>query len=44
VSVAPGVRASTTFSFHEPGTVLYACHLPGHFAYGMHGRVVVVAA
>jgi plastocyanin len=44
VSVPAHSRASTTFSFHEPGTVVYACHLPGHFAYGMHGRVVVVPA
>lgn len=42
VSVGAHDRASTTFSFHEPGTVVYACHLPGHFAYGMHGRIVVV--
>ena len=26
-----------------PGKVLFACHLPGHFAYGMKGYVVVVA-
>jgi uncharacterized cupredoxin-like copper-binding protein len=44
VSVAPDARASTTFWFHEEGTVLYACHLPGHLAYGMHGQVVVVPA
>ena len=42
VSVAADARASTTFGFHEPGTVGYACHLPGHLAYGMQGRVVVV--
>ncbi|MFI5047588.1 MAG: plastocyanin/azurin family copper-binding protein [Acidimicrobiia bacterium] len=44
VSVAAHSRASTTYVFHEPGTVVYACHLPGHFAYGMHGRVVVTPA
>ena len=43
VSVAAGARASTTFGFHEPGTVRYACHLPGHLAYGMQGRVVVTS-
>jgi uncharacterized cupredoxin-like copper-binding protein len=41
VSVAPGKTATTTFPFHTPGTVLFACHLPGHFAYGMVGDVVV---
>ncbi|MET0627978.1 MAG: plastocyanin/azurin family copper-binding protein [Acidimicrobiia bacterium] len=41
VSVPASGRASTTFVFHEPGEVLYACHLPGHFAYGMSGFVEV---
>lgn len=41
VSVPPGEVAATTFTFDEPGSVLFACHLPGHFAYGMKGRVVV---
>jgi plastocyanin len=41
VSVAPNTTATTSYGFHEPGTVLFACHLPGHFAYGMVGEVVV---
>jgi uncharacterized cupredoxin-like copper-binding protein len=41
VSVAPGETATTTYSFHTPGVVLFACHLPGHFAFGMVGDVVV---
>ena len=44
VSVAPGETATTTYDFHTPGVVVYACHLPGHFAYGMAGEVVVRAA
>ena len=44
VSVKPGERASTKYFFHEPGEVLYACHLPGHFEYGMKGTVVVTPA
>jgi len=43
VSVAPGETATTTYQFHTPGVVLFACHLPGHFAYGMVGEVVVKA-
>ena len=42
VSVPPNSRATTTFMFHDVGTVLYACHLPGHFEYGMKGTVEVV--
>jgi uncharacterized cupredoxin-like copper-binding protein len=43
VSVPALGRASTTYVFHEPGPVEYACHLPGHYQYGMHGIVEVVA-
>ena len=44
VSVAPGKTASTTYTFHTPGTVLFACHLRGHVAYGMVGDVIVKPA
>jgi uncharacterized cupredoxin-like copper-binding protein len=44
VSVAPGDTAMTFYEFNEPGTVTYACHLPGHVAYGMAGTIEVVAA
>jgi uncharacterized cupredoxin-like copper-binding protein len=42
VSVPPNQRASTTYRFDDPGTVEFACHLPGHYAYGMHGEIEVV--
>ena len=42
VSVPADARASTTYAFHAPGPVEFACHLPGHYQYGMHGTVVVV--
>ena len=42
VSVKPNERGLTTYRFDEPGTVVFACHLPGHFAYGMSGQVEVV--
>jgi uncharacterized cupredoxin-like copper-binding protein len=41
VSVRLFDTASTTYTFGEPGTVLFGCHLPGHWAYGMQGRIVV---
>jgi uncharacterized cupredoxin-like copper-binding protein len=43
VSIPASSRAETTFVFSDPGPVLYACHLPGHFRYGMSGYVDVVA-
>ena len=42
VSVATGTTAETTYDFEEPGTVVMACHLPGHFAFGMRGEIEVV--
>jgi uncharacterized cupredoxin-like copper-binding protein len=44
VSVPAGGTAVTTQTFDEPGTVEYACHLPGHYEYGMHGEIEVVPA
>lgn len=44
VSVGAGVRAVTTYAFDEVGTVEFACHLPGHYEYGMHGTIEVVPA
>jgi uncharacterized cupredoxin-like copper-binding protein len=41
VSVAPQDVGETFYRFDRPGRYEFACHLPGHFAYGMHGWVVV---
>jgi uncharacterized cupredoxin-like copper-binding protein len=43
VSVGPNAQAVTTFRFDDPGPVEFACHLPGHYQYGMHGTIEVVA-
>jgi uncharacterized cupredoxin-like copper-binding protein len=44
VSIPALSTAETTFLFATPDSVLYACHLPGHFRYGMSGYVDVVAS
>jgi uncharacterized cupredoxin-like copper-binding protein len=41
VSVAPLDRGVTFFKFDEAGRYEFACHLPGHLAYGMRGWVIV---
>jgi uncharacterized cupredoxin-like copper-binding protein len=41
VSIPGLTTAETTFTFGDLGSVLFACHLPGHFAYGMSGTVEV---
>ena len=41
VSVAPLDVVETTLTFTTPGTVQFICHIPGHEAYGMVGRLTV---
>ncbi|MGH2819357.1 MAG: cupredoxin domain-containing protein [Actinomycetota bacterium] len=41
ISVPAGRTRVTTYRFEEPGVVLMGCHLPGHYDYGMRGRVRV---
>jgi uncharacterized cupredoxin-like copper-binding protein len=42
VSVAPGATAVTTYRFGPAGgRLLFGCHLPGHWAYGMQGTITV---
>jgi uncharacterized cupredoxin-like copper-binding protein len=42
VTVGPNAMAITTFTFDEVGIFEFACHLPGHYEYGMRGEVKVV--
>ena len=44
VSVRPNGSAITTFTFDDVGTYEFACHLPGHYEYGMKGTIDVVPA
>ena len=41
ISVAAGETAETTYTFDEPGTFLFGCHLPGHYDYGMRGTITI---
>jgi uncharacterized cupredoxin-like copper-binding protein len=41
VSVAPESVGETFVNFNTPGRVEFACHLPGHFKFGMKGWIVV---
>jgi uncharacterized cupredoxin-like copper-binding protein len=43
LTVPPGQTKRLTWTFDEPGIVLYGCHVLGHWAAGMKGRIVVVA-
>jgi uncharacterized cupredoxin-like copper-binding protein len=41
VSVPAGATATTNYTFSRAGRVLFGCHLPGHWDYGMQGMVSV---
>ncbi len=44
ISLAPDEQGVTVYVFDEPGVLEMACHLPGHYTYGMRGEVEVVEA
>jgi uncharacterized cupredoxin-like copper-binding protein len=44
LTVPPGETRRLTWTFDEPGIVLYGCHVLGHWAAGMKGTIVVVPA
>jgi uncharacterized cupredoxin-like copper-binding protein len=42
ISVPAGETVITTYTFPEiSGTLIFGCHLPGHYAFGMRGTVTV---
>jgi len=41
VSVAAADVGETFYRFDQPGSFEFACHLPGHLAFGMKGWVTV---
>ncbi|HET8626836.1 MAG TPA: heavy metal translocating P-type ATPase [Thermomicrobiales bacterium] len=41
VDVPPGRTATLVYTFKTPGTLLYGCHVPGHYAAGMVGTITV---
>jgi uncharacterized cupredoxin-like copper-binding protein len=41
ISIAPGETVVTTVTFPSAGSLLFGCHLPGHYAYGMRGVITV---
>jgi uncharacterized cupredoxin-like copper-binding protein len=43
LTVPPGATRRLTWTFDEPGLVLYGCHVLGHWAAGMKGTIMVVA-
>jgi uncharacterized cupredoxin-like copper-binding protein len=42
LTVPPGQTRRLSWTFDEPGIVLYGCHVLGHWSAGMKGTIVVV--
>lgn len=42
VELDPGATGEVTWTFTEPGEVLFACHVEGHYKGGMFGTIEVV--
>jgi uncharacterized cupredoxin-like copper-binding protein len=41
MSIPAGTTGTTTYTFTKPGALIFGCHLPGHYAFGMRGLVTV---
>ncbi|MBU6421762.1 MAG: cupredoxin domain-containing protein [Gammaproteobacteria bacterium] len=41
ISLAPGQTRDLVWTFTRDGVVEYACHVPGHFAAGMVGKIII---
>ncbi len=41
VDIAPGKTAVLIHTFNTPGTLIFGCHVAGHYAAGMHGTITV---
>lgn len=41
ISVPALSSAETTYTFGAPGKLIFGCHLPGHYAYGMRGVITI---
>jgi uncharacterized cupredoxin-like copper-binding protein len=43
ISAPAETTVTTTYHLGGPGQILYGCHIPGHWAYGMRGVIRVSA-
>jgi uncharacterized cupredoxin-like copper-binding protein len=43
LDLPPGATETATVTFDEPGTILFGCHIDGHYSAGMVGTVTVEA-
>jgi uncharacterized cupredoxin-like copper-binding protein len=44
LTIPPGETASLVINFEESGTLIYGCHIPGHYEAGMSGTILIETA
>jgi len=44
LTIPPGETATLVYIFDKPGTLLYGCHITGHYTAGMKGTITIPAA
>ncbi len=44
VNVPAGKTVTLIYTFATPGTLLYGCHVPGHYGAGMRGTIAITRA
>ncbi len=42
ISIAPGETRTLVYRFDRPGTLIYGCHVPGHYDAGMKGVITII--
>jgi uncharacterized cupredoxin-like copper-binding protein len=42
-TLTPGQTEFISFTFSAPGSLIFACHRPGHYGYGMRGTIKISA-
>ena len=43
ISIPAGETAETVYSFGAPGSLIFGCHIPLHYGYGMRGRIEIAS-
>jgi P-type Cu+ transporter len=44
VDIPAGETGTLVYTFRQPGTFIYGCHVAGHYAAGMHGTITVTGS
>jgi uncharacterized cupredoxin-like copper-binding protein len=43
ISIPAGTERTTTYTFSGGGTLIFGCHVPSHYKYGMRGLISITS-